>query len=82
LAANYIKSLPKYQKKKASDIFSYCKPEWEDFLDRSLVFDPRKRLSIDEAIMHPLFDGIRNEEDFNFKAEEDFDLSLPSDMPL
>ena len=26
LASNYIKSLPKYPKKKASEIFEYCKP--------------------------------------------------------
>jgi hypothetical protein len=51
-------------------------------LERSLVFDPRKRMTIDEALMHCLFDGIRKEEDFNFKVEENFDMSLPSDMPM
>jgi hypothetical protein len=61
--------LPKYEKRKASDIFSYCKPEWEDFLDRALVFDPRKRLTIDEAINHRLFDGVRDVSDLTFKIE-------------
>ena len=49
-AADYIKSLPKYEKKKADEIFDYCLPEWEDFLNHTLVFDPRKRLTIDEAL--------------------------------
>ena len=67
LASNYIKSLPKYQKKKASEIFEYCKPEWEDFLDNTLLFDPRKRMNIDEALKHPLFDEIRDEKDLLFE---------------
>ena len=67
LASNYIKSLPKYPKKNARDIFEYCKPEWEDFLDKTLLFDPRKRMSIDEALKHPLFDEIRNESDYEFE---------------
>lgn len=61
LASNYIKSLPAYPKKRAQDIFEYCRPEWEDFLDKTLLFDPRKRLTIDEALKHPLFDGIEKE---------------------
>ena len=82
LAANYIKSLPKYEKKRASNIFNYCRPEWEDFLDKALVFDPRKRLTIDEAMRHPLFDGLREEGDLGDKCEDNFDLVLPSDMPM
>jgi serine/threonine protein kinase len=41
-------------------------PEWEDFLERALVFDPRKRMTIDDALGHPIFKDVRREEDFQF----------------
>jgi hypothetical protein len=31
-----------------------------------LVFDPRKRMTIDQAIQHPIFNLIRKEEDLQF----------------
>ena len=80
-ASEYIKSLPKYEKKKPSDLFDYCLPEWEDFLNKTLVFDPRKRCTIDEALQHPLFDSIRNEDDLKFEVD-DLDLQLPSGMQI
>ena len=46
-AINYLKSLPKYTKKRPRDIFDYCLPEWEDFLEKALVFDPRKRMTVE-----------------------------------
>lgn len=82
MALNYLKSLPKYEKKKASQIFDYCLPDWEDFLQKSLVFDPRKRMTIDQAIAHAIFDGIRNMDDFDFPQGEGFDICLPSEMPI
>ena len=78
VALNYLKSLPKYEKKRASQIFDYCLPEWEDFLQKSLFFDPRKRMTIDEAIQHRIFDGIRNMADFGFPEGDEFDICLPS----
>ena len=32
-------------------------------MDHTLLFDPRKRLTIDEALNHSLFDEVRKEED-------------------
>jgi mitogen-activated protein kinase 1/3 len=66
MASDYIKSLPPYEKKKTSEMFDYCLPEWEDFLDKTLLFDPRKRMTIDEALKHPLFDEIRDAKDMKF----------------
>lgn len=82
MALNYLKSLPKYEKKRASQIFDYCLPEWEDFLQKCLVFDPRKRINIDQAIQHRIFDSIRNMQDFNFPEGEEFDICLPSELPI
>jgi serine/threonine protein kinase len=82
LAASYIKSLPKYERKPPGERFAYCRPEWEDFLNKTLLFDPRKRLTIDEALRHPIFDQLRNEKDYDFHDNENFELFLPSDMTM
>lgn len=39
-------------------------------------------MTIDEALSHPIFDGIRNPKDYEFSNEINFDLFLPSEMPL
>ena len=46
------------------------------------MFDPRKRMTIDEAIMHPMFEPIRDMKDFRFEEGKAFDIDLPSDMPM
>lgn len=33
-----------------------------DILDRMLVFNPRKRITVDECLEHPFFKGIRGTE--------------------
>ena len=50
-----MKSFPKRQRKKFTELFGYSKPEWIDFLERTLVFNPKKRMSIAEALEHPMF---------------------------
>ena len=49
---------------------------------KTLVFDPRKRMTIDEAIKHPVFDSVRKEEDFQLHTDIDLELSLPSEMSI
>jgi serine/threonine protein kinase len=34
-------------------------PEVEDLLEKSLKFNPNERISIGEALKHPLFDEVR-----------------------
>lgn len=31
-----------------------------DFLDKCLVFNPKKRITLDEALLHPYFVKVRN----------------------
>ena len=59
-ARNYIKSFGKIDKRPFNKIFDFLPPEIEDFLEKSLTFNPNNRLSINEAIKHPLFDEIRD----------------------
>lgn len=60
-ARNYIKSFGKIQKKPFSQLFSYMPPEVEDFLEKSLSFNPNERISIADALLHPLFDEVRGQ---------------------
>ena len=41
-------------------MFNFIKPEAVDFLNGTLNFNPKKRLSIEEAISHPLFEMVKN----------------------
>jgi serine/threonine protein kinase len=60
-ARNYIKSFGKIEKKPFNKIFDFMPPEVEDFLEQSLKFNPSQRLTIKEALKHPLFDEVRGE---------------------
>lgn len=58
-ARNYIKSFGKIQKRPFSQIFDFMPAEVEDLLEKSLKFNPNERISIGEALKHPLFDEVR-----------------------
>ena len=60
-ARNYIKSFGKIHKKPFNKIFKIIPADAEDFLEKSLNLNPQKRLTIPEALKHPLFDEVRNE---------------------
>lgn len=63
-------------------MFNYSKPEWIDFLDRTLVFNPSKRMNINEALEHPIFSKIRSKE-LEIETSEVFtNLSLHSGLSL
>lgn len=64
-ARNYIKSFGKVDKKPFYKMFTFIPPVVEDFLEKSLLFNPNKRLTIVEAIKHPLFDDVRGEYEAN-----------------
>lgn len=64
-ARNYIKSFGKIDKKPFNKLFDYMPAEVEDFLEKSLKFNPSERLTIGEALKHPLFDEVRGEYEAN-----------------
>jgi hypothetical protein len=39
-------------------------------------------MTIDEALQHPIFDNLRNPEDFEFTEGENLDLFLPSELSM
>lgn len=49
----YINTLPKYEPLNISKIFPAANPVGVDLLSKLLVFDPRKRFNVDQALNHP-----------------------------
>lgn len=58
-AVEYIKSFPYCGKVKFSSIYPAAPKEAWDFLEKCLMFNPRKRMSVDEALNHPLLAKVR-----------------------
>ena len=72
-AMDYIKCLPQKKGISFQEKFPKASKEAIDFLKKTLKFSPDLRLSIDEALQHPLFDKVRNKENEVF---EDKDINL------
>ncbi len=68
-AQNYVKSFGKIDKIPFKKLYDYLPPEIQSFLEKSLQFNPAKRLTIGEAIKHPLFDEVRNNFETNLSIE-------------
>lgn len=52
-AVQYIKSLPKGEPRKFSDLYKSASPEACDLMEKMLTFNPANRISVDDALKHP-----------------------------
>ena len=59
----YISSLPKKEKYPFHKLYPYARPLACDLLDKLLVFDPTKRLTVEEALAHPYLAELHCVED-------------------
>ncbi|KAL9329962.1 hypothetical protein ACSQ67_004965 [Phaseolus vulgaris] len=59
-ARRYIRQLPQYRKQKFSTRFPNMLPEALDLLEKMLIFDPNKRITVDEALCHPYLSSLHN----------------------
>ena len=66
-ALDYLDTFGEKPRVDLSERYPGAPTEAIDFLDRILQFNPYFRLSLKEAIDHPLFDSIRNKAE-NFEA--------------
>ncbi|XP_047337750.1 mitogen-activated protein kinase homolog NTF6-like [Impatiens glandulifera] len=76
-AKKYVKQLPKFPKWTFAEKFPDLSPEAMDLVDKMLVFDPSKRITVEEALNHPYLSSLHeiNEEPtclspFNFDFEQ------------
>ncbi|XP_032913207.1 mitogen-activated protein kinase 12 isoform X2 [Catharus ustulatus] len=80
-AKNYIKSLPKVQKKDFASILKYANPLAVNLLEKMLVLDAEKRVTAAEALMHPYFEAVHDPEE-EIDAEKYDDTFDNMDLPL
>lgn len=62
-ARNYIKQLPQYPKQQLSARFPNISPCALDLLGKMLVFDPTKRITVEEALSHPYLSTLHDSND-------------------
>ncbi|KAM9377895.1 mitogen-activated protein kinase 12 [Pholidichthys leucotaenia] len=80
-AKNYIKSLPKVEKKDLQKLFSMTNPNAVSVMERMLLLDPEKRATAAEALMMPYFAEFRDSEEET--EAQPYDHSLDNaDLPL
>jgi serine/threonine protein kinase len=58
-ALEYIESFPKCKRIELKERYPAAPQEAIDFLNRLLVLNPFFRMTLDQAIEHPLFDDMR-----------------------
>ncbi|VDB86500.1 unnamed protein product [Peniophora sp. CBMAI 1063] len=50
---DYIRALPIRKKRPFTAVFPKASPDAIDFLNRTLTFDPKKRMTVEESLQHP-----------------------------
>lgn len=68
-----IKEMPECPRKEFAEIYPSASPEAIDLLNKMIVFNPYKRLSVDQCLEHPFFAPIRKKEE---------ELSSPSPLHI
>lgn len=62
-ARRYLRSLPKCARSSFASLYPDADPQALDLLDKMLVFDPAKRISVQEALAHPWLAALHDESD-------------------
>ncbi|CAN1254046.1 Mitogen-activated protein kinase 4 [Linum perenne] len=78
-ARRYVRLLPQFTKQNFSTRFLNMSPGAVDLLEKMLVFDPNKRITVDDALSHPYLSALHviNEEPI-CSAPFHFDFEQPS----
>ena len=62
-ALKYVKNLQKRSKQSWNVLFPKANPVALDLLSKMLTFHPVKRVSVEQCLAHPYFDGLHNSEE-------------------
>ncbi|OQR83793.1 sporangia induced mitogen-activated protein kinase [Achlya hypogyna] len=73
-ARRFMKGQPNKPKVPLDKLFPNAKPNALDLLDKMLVFDPSKRISVEEALEHPYLESLHNNDDEPKARPPDFDF--------
>ncbi|KAF5310800.1 hypothetical protein D9619_008062 [Psilocybe cf. subviscida] len=60
---DYIRALPFRKKRPFATLFPNANPLAVDFLTKSLTFDPKKRITVEDALAHPYLEAYHDPED-------------------
>jgi len=60
---DYIRALPFRKKKSFQVIFPNANPLAIDFLTKTLTFDPKKRITVEQALAHPYLEAYHDPDD-------------------
>ncbi|KAI9027438.1 MAP kinase [Phycomyces nitens] len=71
----YIRSLPKMPRVPFQNLYPKANPLAIDLLNKLLVFDPAKRITVEEALRHPYLSAYHDEDD-EPTHKENFDFSF------
>ncbi|KAG5051742.1 hypothetical protein JHK87_003940 [Glycine soja] len=76
-AKRYIRQLPLYRRQSFQEKFPHVHPEAIDLVEKMLTFDPRKRITVEDALAHPYLTSLHDISDepvcmtpFNFDFEQ------------
>ena len=75
-AVLYIKSLQKREKMDLKKKFPGSDEDSLDLLSKMLMFNPLKRINVEDSLNHPFFKDIRNKK---YEEEEKFEIELKFD---
>ena len=62
-AKEFVGKLAKRTKQSFSSLFTKSNPVALDLLSKMLIFNPRKRYTVEQCISHPYFEGLHNPEE-------------------
>lgn len=78
-ARRYVRQLPQYPKQQFATRFQTMSPGAVDLLEKMLVFDPSKRITVDEALCHPYLASLHDINDEPVcSAPFSFDFEQPT----
>lgn len=62
------------------DIYKFADPDVVDLMSKMLVFNPNKRITIEDALNHPYFKDIHDNLEEEFPVDEKMDFSYETVM--